>query len=176
MKNHIIFTFLLLFSCSSNSQVVDCDFDSMNENIKRLITKYEPITSCKQSKDDNFEGYRINNEKFQVKIVKSDFQLLDLSQQGSLNDEKVSLKEFFNSLYIKGIAPVNEYAKAQKKIITSSTPNGVIEITNGTAYFNLDTGLGPFKNYASIVFNNEKDNYWSISSDEKSAIITVLLD
>ena len=66
MKNYIIFTFVLLFSCSSNSQVVDCDFDSMNENIKRLITKYEPITSCKQAKgSEEFIAYRVNNNKYE---------------------------------------------------------------------------------------------------------------
>ena len=178
MKNYIIFTFVLLFSCSSNSQVIDCDFDSMNENIKRLITKYEPITSCKQAKgSEEFIAYRVNNNKYEVKIATSNLEIIELSQQKNSNGEIVSLDQFFNSIYSKNTSAINQYAIDQKKTITEADSYGVVHTSTETIYFSLgNTTSGPLKNNASVIFDDDKEKYWSVISDDRNAILPLLLD
>jgi len=103
MKKHLIFAFIFLFSCTSNSKVVDCEFDSMNENIKKVIMKYQPIDSCKEGYDSegNIAGYRVKNNEFQVIFAPANNQIIRLDKQRNFANEKVSLNEFFSSIYVK---------------------------------------------------------------------------
>lgn len=177
MKFFKMFTVLSLISCSAYSEVVDCDFELMDKNISNLIMVSKPFNTCKQGNDlaGNVVGYKVEKEEFTFTLAPAFIKGTQLSTLKNSAGESESLKEFFNSIFIRDKAPTSQYAKDQKQLIQKANAYGVVYFPNGVAYFQLDTKYGAYPNTASIIFDNNLEQYWDISSDNKSAIISTLL-